>query len=239
MKIAICDDDEMEQRHCLEQLEQLAEKHHLEVEFELYKSGREILFHLEDSKKHADIIYLDMSMEGLTGDAVAHRLRERGCTSELIFFTVSKEYYTSAFDVGAFHYVIKGATPGFKFEEIFLRAAAAAEEKQKEYIMCVGAGEYQNIDIQSIRYFQVVKRIMTVYYDKQREFSFYSTIGKVENRLSEYDFVRIHRSYLVSLNWIRSITSQEVTLRTGETLPIGRSYYKDLKRVLDQFNIQR
>lgn len=236
MRIAICDDDKIEQEHCLQQLKQLAVKHQLEVEFELYKSGREILFHLEDVKKYADIIYLDMSMEGMTGDEVAHRLRERGCTSELIFFTVSKEYYSSAFDVGAFHYVIKGATPGFKFEEIFLRAVHIVQEKQKAYIMCAGAGEYRNIDIQVIRYFQVVKRIMTVYYGQQEEFSFYSTIGKVENRLTDYDFVRVHRAYLVSLKWIRSVAYQEVVLRTGEVLPVGRSYYKDLKKAMDEYS---
>lgn len=233
MRIAICDDDEIQRLRCRRQIERLAEVHNIEVEIALYGKGEELLFHLEDVKKYADIIYLDMSMKGMEGVSVAHRLRERGCTSELIFFTISKEYYSSAFDVGALHYIVKGVTPDFKFEEIFLRAVRAAEEKKREYIMCSGAGEYRNIDIRSIRYFQVVRRIVTVYYGKKDEFSFYSTFGKIVNRLDDYGFIRIHRSYLVSTEWVRTISYKEVVLHTGETLPVGRSYYTDLKAAME------
>lgn len=235
MKIAICDDNEKERQYCQRQIEYLAKVHHIHMDVDLYQKGEELLFHLEDAKKQPDIIYLDMSMPGMSGDVVAHRLRERGCRSELIFFTVSKEYYSSAFDVEAFHYVLKGATPEFKFEEIFLRAVRAAEDRQKEYIMCSGAGEYRNIDITSIRYFQVTKRIVTVYYGEREEFSFYSTFGKIENRLKDYGFIRIQRSYLVSAAWVRTISFREVTLRTGESLPVGRSFYPELKRLMDEF----
>lgn len=226
----------MERQRCCRKIEQLAEVHDIEVELELYGKGEELLFHLDDAKNYADIIYLDMSMTGMEGVSVAHRLRERGCTSELIFFTISREYYSAAFDVGALHYVVKGETPEYKFEEIFLRAVRAAEEKQREYIMCSGAGEYRNIEIRSIRYFQVVKRIVTVFYGKKEEFSFYSTFGKIENRLSDYGFVRIHRSYLVSTEWIRTISYQEIVLSSGERLPVGRTYYGSLKDAMDKYS---
>lgn len=235
MVIAICDDNEADRKKCKKHLEQLAAVHGIEVEFSFYQRGEELIFHVQDAKNQPNIIYLDMRMDGTSGDEIARQLRQQGINSELVFYTVSKDYYNAAFDVKALHYVVKGETTTEKFEDIFLRAVQAVQEKQAEYIMCSGAGEFRNIQIQKIRYFQVIKRIITVYYDKSEEFSFYSTIGKIELRLQEYGFVRIHRAYLVSLFHIRTITFKEVVMNNGEVLPVGRSYYQELKRQMASY----
>jgi len=235
MVIAICDDNESDRKNCRKQLEQIAGMHNLDVEFMFYQNGEDMLFHIEDAKNQPNIIFLDMRMGGVSGDEIARQLRSRGVTSEIIFFTVSKEYYTSAFDVKALHYVVKGETSNEKLEDIFLQAVQAVQEKQSEYIICAGAGEFRNIEIKKIRYFQVMKRIITVHYNQSEEFSFYSTIGKIELRLQEYGFVKIHRSYLVSLFHIRTITFKEVVLNNGEVLPVGRSCYSDLKNRMEEY----
>lgn len=235
MVIAICDDNESDRMKCKKYLEQFADIHSIEVEFIFYQRGEELLFHVQDAKNQPDIIYLDMRMGGIPGDEIAKQLRNRGVTSELVFFTVSKDYYTSAFDVKALHYIVKGETSKDKFEEIFLKAVEAVREKQTEYIVCAGAGEFRNIEIKKIRYFQVIKRIITVYYGLSEEFSFYSTIGKIELRLHGYGFVRIHRAYLVSLFHISTISFKEVVMYNGQVLPVGRSYYPELKQRMAEY----
>lgn len=235
MVIAICDDNEADRKNCRKHLEQVADMHNIDSEFIFYQNGEELLFHIQDAKNQPNIIYLDMRMGGLSGDEIARQLRHRGVTSEIIFFTISKEFYESAFDVKALHYVVKGETSKEKFEEIFLLAAQEVNEKQSEYIVCSGAGEFRNIEIKKIRYFQVIKRIITVHYNQSEEFSFYSTIGKIELRLQDYGFVRIHRSYLVSLYHIRTISFKEVVMNNGEVLPVGRSCYPELKNRMAEY----
>ncbi|MGL5437019.1 MAG: LytR/AlgR family response regulator transcription factor [Lachnospiraceae bacterium] len=235
MIIAICDDNEQDRNTCKKQLRQLSLRHGVEMQFLIYQSGEELLFRLQDAKNQPDVIYLDMRMEGISGDEIARQLRKRDITSELVFYTVSKDYYTSAFDVKALHYIVKGETTKEKFEEIFLQALETVKQKQAEYIVCSGAGEFRNIEIKRIRCFEVIKRIITVYYDPSEEFSFYSTIGKIELRLQDYDFIRIHRAYLVSLFHIRSISFKEVVMINGKALPVGRSYYPELKRRMAEY----
>lgn len=234
MIIAICDDNEQELEQCKKQLELLASKHKVDVEISLYRKGEELLFHLQDLKDYPDIIYLDMRMDGIPGDDVARSLREMGCISELIFFTFSKDFYTTAFDVRALHYVVKGETTEKKFEDIFMRAVNAAQEKQKEYIMCTGVGEFRKIEISKIHYFEVKKRIVTIYYGKER-FSFYSTIGKIELRLKDYGFIRVHKSYVVALSHITTYSFRELIMDNGEVLPMGRYYYPELKKEMEAY----
>ena len=51
-----------------------------------------------------------------------------------------------------------------------------AVEKEQEFILLKGIGEYRNIPIQSIYYFEVFQRIITVHYDNNEQFEFYSSI---------------------------------------------------------------
>lgn len=235
MLVAICDDMEREREHCQKQIAALADKHNVNVEFSLYHSGEELLFHMQDARNLPEAIYLDMKMAGMTGVEVAKKLRDCDYSGEIIFYTVSKEYYSPAFDVGALHYIVKGETTTVKFEDIFLRAVKSVREKTTEYIMCAGAGEYRNVEIKKIRFFKVAKRIITVFYDQEEEFSFYSSIGKIELRLKDYGFVRVNRQYLVAIGRIRTISFKDILLDSGEVIPVGRSYYADLKRELAEY----
>ena len=234
MIIVICDDNERELEQCKRQLVQLASIHQVNAVFSLYHKGEELLLCLQDPKKYPDIIYLDMSMGGMQGDKVAGKLRAQGYMGEIIFSTVSKDFYTTAFDVRALHYVVKGETTAEKFEDIFMRAVKSVQEKQTEYIMCKGVGEYRKIEIKKIHYFGVTKRIVTVYYDNG-QFYFNSTIGKIELRFKDYGFVRVHKSYVAAISHIRNISFKEITLDTGVVLPVGRYYYAGLKREIETY----
>ena len=54
-------------------------------------------------------------------------------------------------------------------------------------------------------------------------FSFLSTIGKLEKRMQPYGFVRCHRSVLVSVHHIRSVTRGKAVLDSGEEVPVSRN----------------
>lgn len=75
---------------------------------------------------------------------------------------------------------------------------------------------------------------MTVYYGSE-QFSFYSTIGKIELRLKDFGFIRIHKSYVVAMPCIQNFTFKELVLESGELLPVGRAYYPELKREMDVY----
>ena len=92
-----------------------------------------------------------------------------------------------------------------------------------------GIGEYRNIPIQSIYYFEVFQRIITVHYDNNEQFEFYSSIGKLEITVLPKGFLRIHRSYIVSVSQIKTFNSTSLTLMNGKELPVGRKYLPNLK----------
>lgn len=122
MRIAICDD----QREVRELFEERIRRLYPEAELLLFSSGEQLL----DSEKAPDILLLDIQMPGKNGMDTARELRKKNKNTILIFVTALEEFVFQAFDVGAFHYLVKPFHEK-KFAEVLMRAAAQSEENKK------------------------------------------------------------------------------------------------------------
>ena len=81
-------------------------------------------------------------------------------------------------------------------------------------------------------YFEVKKRIVTVYYEN-KNFDFYSTLGKVEYMMRDKEFIRCHKSYVVSKNAVREVWKRKadliLILENGKEIPVGRVYRSEIE----------
>ena len=103
MRIAVCDDD----RAIREELFRLIQKQVPEADIMEYQSGEELI----NARGNFDIYFLDIEMGEVSGMDIARRIREQEDNgrqrSIIIFVTGYREYMEAAFDVNAFHYLIK------------------------------------------------------------------------------------------------------------------------------------
>ena len=231
MKIFLCDDNEQTLDFYKEKLLELAKKHKQELEVRKFKSGEELLFKFEDVGDTVDAVFLDIHMPKMNGVEVAEKLREQKFGGEIIFLTVSEEHFLPAFDVRAFNYIVKNQTTNKRFEKIFLKIIDAVTEKDRESILLSGSGAHRKIELDTIHYFEVRKRIVTVYY-KNEKFEFFATMEKLENQLRGKGFFKANRAYLVSLNSVKSSTYDILYLKNGHEIPIGRTYRKEVRQYL-------
>lgn len=231
MRIYLCDDNEQELEFYTEQIQMTAAKHNQPLDLSSFKNGEELLFQLEDEWESVDAIYLDIYIPSLDGITIAEKLRTSKFKGEVIFLTRSKKHFLPAFDVGAFNYIIKNETTQERFEMIFLRIAELCAAKEEEYMLVRGGGELRKITINSINYFEIQNRIVTVHY-QDAQFQFISTMERIQNQLYKKPFIRIHRAILVALRAIETISYDTLKLKNGETLPIGRTYQKPVQDYL-------
>ena len=142
MQIAICD-DEMNIR---ELISDKVLKQFPEAEVDFYSSGDELLL----ADKLIDILFLDIQMSGKNGMETARELRKKNKKTIIIFVTALEEYVFQAFDVGAFHYIVKPIEDK-KFTEVLcnavdeLKALDTYTPAQEERYMMInngGGGEF-------------------------------------------------------------------------------------------------
>ncbi|MEG0361478.1 MAG: LytTR family DNA-binding domain-containing protein [Longicatena sp.] len=229
INIAICDARKESSDYYKNLCLVVGKKMGFEVKVQVYNNGEALLFAVaERQKEKIDIVFIDINESGANGKETVHNLRKNHFDKEIIFLTKSKEEFREAFDVSAFNYIVKEEDAPARFQDVFTRAVKKIEEADKEYIILSCAGENRCLPVRSIYYFEIVNRIVTVY-SEEGTFEFISTMNKLDENLTDFGFVRIHRAFLVAISRIEFYSMKEVTLIGGAVLPIGRAYYKQIK----------
>jgi len=236
MNFFLCDDDKSALDAYSQVIKKLCVKHNIECKITCYSSGESLILDYQE-QNFAGILFLDIHMPKVDGISVAEKLQVFGYKGDIIFLTISKEHFLPAFDVGAANYIVKGETTAARFEQIFLKVVKTALEKEQEYMLFSAAGQHRSIPISTIHYFEVFDRVIMVHYgdDGSETFSFFSSLGKLETQLLGRGFVRPHRSYLVAVSQIESLTAKELILYNKASIPVGRKNYQLVKTALAQY----
>lgn len=119
MQIAICDDEKSIGLILEEKMKKLLP----DAVIDKYLSGDELIA----SGCEPDILFLDIQMPGMDGMETARILRQKNERMVLIFVTAVEEYVFQAFDVAAFHYLVKPFSDE-KFEKVVKRAVRSIEK---------------------------------------------------------------------------------------------------------------
>jgi len=234
VKVAICDDNPNERQFFYEMCKTIKEKLNIQIKLKEYKTGDSMIFDLEDSRimNTVDIILLDINMPGKSGTDVAKTLREYGYQGAIIFITKSNEHWRDAFEVAAFNYITKDADIEERFFEVFIKALENAKNRRDRTLIFSSIGETRQIEIATISHFEVNAHLVTVHYNND-SFEFTSTMAKIESLLTaRKDFMRVHRSFIVSLSHISKIQGNELVMLNGKVVLASPKNIKMLKTML-------
>ena len=219
MKAAICDEDnESSELLCCLMRQQAPE-----CEVLCFGSGGEFL----ESKEHFDILLLDIQMEDMRGIEVARALRGRQEDTIRIFVTALKDYVPEAFDVSAFHYLLKPVSKE-KFCEVFEHACREVQRltsQREEQLFFRTKTKSFTIRKKDILYVESRKRKVDIHTFGE-EYTVYATMKSMEEQLGQ-EFYRCHRGYLVNLAYVAEYGEGEIRLRNGERVYIAREKYTD------------
>lgn len=180
-----------------------------------------------------DLLLLDVSMEETDGIETARRLRARGCAAVIVFITGVRESVFEAFDVGAFHYLLKPVDEE-KLKEVLERAVGEIEQKnasEKRCLLIRTRDKTVTVGADEIYYLENEMRKIAVH-TKNGIISFYGAMSRAEEQLGA-DFFRCHRGYLVNMTHIAEYDSGSILLENGETICMAKEKYREfVKRYL-------
>lgn len=175
-----------------------------------------------------DLIFLDIQMPHILGTQFLRTLKN---PPKVIFTTAYRKFAVEGFDLDAVDYLLKPIT----FQR-FLKAVnkimdLPAQDTPPPPIAKISSPEF--IHIRADRKMQKIAIDDIIYIESLRDYCKIVTpskkiitrqpISSIENSLPADNFIRIHRSYLVSIRKIESYTNEFVEIAQQE-LPIGRMY---------------
>ena len=214
IRIAVCEDEQILLEQLTDDIKNILNKHSVIYSIKAYANGNALLAH-----KEFDILFLDIAMQPITGLELARRLRARGDESKMVFITAHQQYAIDAYDVQAFHYLIKPVDLK-KLEAILLKLCSLLKGEYEHALTVCQGTLVRRIPFEQILYLEVINR--KIYLHKNNEsVPFYGKLNEIEPMLPD-SFFRCHRSYIVNFDHVKYYKKETIWLDNEYTVPLSR-----------------
>lgn len=199
-----------------------------------------------------DLVFLDVQMPELTG---IQFLKIASGKSNYILTTAYSQYALESYDLNvsdyllkpiAFdrfykavekvHNLVKVAEPAAAPQPILTSAPFSANiQPVQDFIFVKTEHKIQKIELDDILYIEGLKDYISIYTKAERVITL-QNMKKMEETLPSTQFIRVHKSYIISLDKIESIERSRITI-CGKIIPIGDTYRDEFFKRIDNNNI--
>jgi len=173
------------------------------------------------NKNHMDIVFLDNHLIGGSGLQVLKEADPKN--TEVIFVTAYTDYAIEALNNGATYYLLKPFSDA-QFREAVDRALRRIANRRR--ILIVGSKQNTIIHLDDVRYIESDGVYSVFHMKDESKIVSSKNLGMFENRLSFYNFYRIHHSVLVNVDYIEIVEKRPkllVKLKNGVvSLPVSQ-----------------
>ena len=227
MRIAVCDDNQLDREIIISLLEKYFESKSVPYQIAPYPSGM-ILLHEVREGRHYDVVFLDIYMDTKLGIDVARELRQIHFPGAIVFLTSSPEFAVDSYDVDAIGYLLKPHSYE-KFCNVMNKLITAHDVDKYQVMFRNNA---IHIPYHEILYFESSNAKCLLHHSNGKTYTVYKKLGEIEEELSKDSrWLRCHQSYLVNMAHIQHADSK-FTLFNGEAVMIRQ---KSLKEIRDKY----
>ena len=198
------------------------------------------------AREPVDLLFLDIQMPDLNGMELAHAIdTER---TRVIFTTAFKDYAFESYEVNALDFLLKPiryikfqaaiekARNYFAMKESAITAASQPSlpsNKEDDFIFLRADGELHQIALARILYVEGMKDYLKFFIEGERKpIITHMTMTAAEEMLPEAGFMRINRSYIVSLSHIRSIDRNDCVYIGEQIIRVTEAYKEQFNQYI-------
>lgn len=242
VKVAICDDMEYFIDQIKDFSNEYANKQKIYIEITSFSDPEILLKQIEMTRY--DIFILDIEMPGITGIELGRRIKEKDEDAVIIYVTSYQDYAFDAMQIEIAGFILKPSDEG-RFTRVMDRAvmmvSGLQEQIQIENQYLKATVEYEKIQIyvKDIAVIEKQGNSVVITMRNGREHKYYTTLKKIEEKLSRKRFLKISNSCYVHIAYVKGLDDQCVVMPIGSSdkyYPISRKAQKsvdlEVKRML-------
>lgn len=221
---AIALDDEILALKIIENYAEKIENLSLEKIFNKQSDAQKYL-----NKFPVDLIFLDIEMPARNGLDFYKVISQN---TKVIFTTAYSEYAVDAFSVNAVDYLLKP----FSFERFKTaveKIKTSQDADEVRHLSIRADYKLHKINYEDIQLIEGLDDYIRIHLKDSSKITARSSMKSILEKLSEKEFVRVHRSFIVPVSDIRTIVNKNIHI-SDFIIPIGETYKEDVMRILNK-----
>jgi DNA-binding LytR/AlgR family response regulator len=200
-----------------------------------YSNAIEAYNHLQTNP--VDLIFLDIEMPEMTGIELTKNLSGKDII--IIFTSSNKEYALEAFELNIADYILKPVMPArflqavSKVQSILESRKEEVEVTKDEFLFVRDSNITRRLKLDDIFYAEAMGDYVK-FYTREKMFAIHGKMKTAEERLPKDHFIRVHRSYIVSVGKIDTLQDGGIMIN-GKFIPVADAYRKALNTRMNVF----
>lgn len=200
-----------------------------------YTNPIKALSEINSLKIKPDLIFLDIDMPGLSGINFAESVRHS--FPNIIFTTAFAKYALKAFDLRAKHYLLKPIDLATFSQKVYIVLLECfdnpLDEDNDAFYLRVGERGYRvKVSKEAIIYIQAAGNYLHIFTSETHYTIYYSLVEMAKKLQGDTKFFRVHKSYIINVNYILSIQGNTIHLQKYDVL-MTVPYKADFVRYLE------
>ncbi len=228
LRIAICEDSAMEQKRLLK----IIKMGEYPAEPTVFSSGEAFLQEFHTGQ--FDVIFMDIYMNGMSGVDTVRSIREIDENVIIAFTTSSTEYALEGYRLDVFKYLEKPVQAKDVYEVL---AFTQMKQANKPKLQFKSGRQECSVPLSDILYAEQKGHYVTLYLTDHTSVRTADKLDCMQAQLTEPDFLRCHKSYLVNLGHVKSIDPElnAFVMENGDCVYIRRESFSISKKALEDF----
>lgn len=230
IRVAVVDDEKETLNELQGLINKYSEENNVKFNISFFSDGDELVDRYTVQKEHYDIIFLDIRMPFMNGMEAAKKIRQQDKEVGIIFVTNMTQYAVQGYKVDALDYVLKPISYT-SLSKCITKAIERMKKNKTKYITVPVKNGVYRIEISDIYYVESQKHVL-VFHTKLGDFKTYGKMTEAEQQLSQVNFYRVNKGYLINLSQVIGIMNNDVILPGGQHIPLSRTRKKSFMEAL-------
>ena len=233
MKFTICDDTAIDLDNLEKIISNYCKVNNLSYKIEKYNNPDALIKRVAFDPNDYQVFFLDVVMQS-SGIELASQIRKYREDAIIVFTTSSKDFALDAFGVRAYDYLLKPLDPSNTnkcitriFNDIQNTPVALCKIKTTDHSLTT-------VNIKDIAYIESINRRIVIHKKNNEEITSTTLHSKfLESIPFDYEkanFINCHASYVVNMNYVKSITDKSFIMKNDEVIPISKNLLSLVKK---------